>query len=75
MRWQFWRREDFEEAGERARRLHSAWLTEALRSGKSVPRIPVRPVDSGGFDRASASTIRRAHHQRWWSLALERVDD
>lgn len=75
MRWDFWRKADWEEAGERARRLHSAWLTEALASAKRQPRIPVRKVDEGGFTRMTGTPEGKARSERWWSLALERVDD
>ena len=74
MRWAFWRKEDWEEAGERARRLHSLWLTDAIASGRPQSRIPVRRVDDGGFARVSESGISCQRADRWWSLALEKVD-
>ncbi len=58
-----------------ARALHSRWLTRAIESKKPYPRIPVRRVDTGGFDRMMASEGGRARAERWWDLALGRVDD
>ncbi len=75
MRW--WFRSDRErlEAGELARRQHSAWLTSAMASGAKYPRIPTRPVERGGF----SALLRRENGpklaERWWNLALGRIDD
>lgn len=57
-----------------SRRVHEAWLDRALRSGRAYPRIPLRRVDSGGFDRLRARTGGRARAEKWWGLALERVE-
>lgn len=74
MIWTFWGARDRVEAGELARREHARWLTAALRSGRAFPRIPVRRVDHGGYSFLArrAGGVERA--QRWWRLALERVD-
>lgn len=61
--------------GERARRHHERWLTGALtgRIGPH-PRIPTRRVSEGGFDRQMADESGRARAERWWDLALMRVE-
>jgi hypothetical protein len=64
-----------ETAGERARRLHGAWLTRALTdSSRAYPRIPVRPVHEGGFAAVTATVAGRAWADGWWGQALERVE-
>jgi hypothetical protein len=54
--------------------LHSRWLSEAMRTGRRYPRIPTRPVITGGFaplmNRANGPDLAR----RWWKAALARVD-
>ncbi len=63
-------------AGERARRLHSAWLTAAVRDRSGVlPRIPTRRTDRGGFDPILESPGGRQWADGWWRDALARVDD
>ena len=75
MQWLPWiSRRKALEAGERARRLHSAWLSAALASGRSYPRIPSRPVERGGFDALRHRPTGPERAERWWSLALERVE-
>lgn len=75
MRWQFWKRDDFLDRGEVARRIHSRWLTRALAGEQGrLPRIPVRRVSEGGFDAMMARTRGRAAAERWWLIALNRVD-
>ena len=74
----FWKRlftRGFMTAAEKATQEHSAWLTEALRSGRSLPRIPVKRADEGGFDALRARPSGEKHAERWWRLALEKVDD
>jgi len=60
--------------GARARRVHSIWLTRAVCEGRVYPRIPTRRVDLGGFD----SLMRREGGpqlaERWWTIALLRVE-
>ena len=60
--------------GQKARLVHSQWLTHALRSGKPYPRIPVRPVITGGFSRLLSRPRGSDLARRWWEIALERVD-
>ncbi len=57
------------DAGERARREHSNFLTQALctRLGAGAPRIPTRRVDRGGFDRLMADSRGRQAADRWWA--------
>jgi hypothetical protein len=57
------------------RHVHEAWLTRAVSSGKPYPRIPVRRVDEGGFDPLLARPGGRQRADRWWTAALDRVDD
>jgi hypothetical protein len=77
MRWRFWRfwsRDEFIEAGERARREHSQWLSQALRSGKKYPRIPVKPVVLGGYSRLLEKPGGQELCTAWWEAAFNRVD-
>lgn len=75
MRWFSRQQGAFEEAGEAARRVHSAWLTRALSSHDRIPRIPLRPEARGGFDRLRARANAAELTERWWHLALDRVLD
>lgn len=68
------RRRRLETAAEKARRLHSAWLTHALNDPSALPRIPVRPVSRGGFAAIVASPGGRAWADRWWSGAFHQVE-
>jgi hypothetical protein len=61
--------------GEAMRRLHSRWLTRAFSSGREYPRIPIRTVAAGGFTRLMGRPGGPALAERWWSRALDRVDD
>lgn len=63
-------------AAERARRLHSRWLTRAFRHGgaRGVPRIPTRPVSEGGFQPVTSTPDGRAWADRWWRDTLELED-
>ncbi len=58
-----------------ARRIHSRWLSRALSTKKEYPRIPVRPVDEGGFSGLMQTEEGRASAEAWWEQALEMVDD
>jgi hypothetical protein len=73
MDWRFWEHDPLDE-GEKAREQHSQWLTRALAGNRQYPRIPVRPVVTGGFSRL----MNRPHGPdlagRWWEVALARVD-
>lgn len=69
------RRGVLEEAGARARREHSAWLTAALREGGARwPRIPTRLVSEGGFARVLARRDGAARCERWWGAAIGRTE-
>lgn len=61
--------------GEAMRRLHSRWLTRAFSTRHEYPRIPVRAVAAGGFTRLMSRPGGPMLAERWWALALERVDD
>jgi hypothetical protein len=75
MRWNQRSIRDIQTASERFKAEHSAWLTMAMLTGRSYPRIPTRPTDRGGFDalRARAGGMSRA--AAWWRAALARVND
>jgi hypothetical protein len=75
MFWRLFSREKALERGEAARRLHSSWLSRAIRREKSYPRIPIRRVDQGGFDALMGTSYGRACAEAWWMMALEQVDD
>lgn len=73
----FWRGFGFGDAlspSQLMRRVHELWLDRALRSGKRYPRIPLRRVDRGGYDPLRTRPGGRDRAERWWTLALERVD-
>ncbi len=61
-------------AGERARLLHSRWLTQALRSDREFPRIPLRRVEEGGWETLLAKPKGRGVAERWWRRALRWVE-
>lgn len=79
MRWRFWDSDPVSEASARARAEHSAWLTRALSQGLRYPRIPIRSMDpdtgGGGFGPMMARNTGPSRAERWWKLALDRVDD
>jgi len=56
-----------EEAGRRARRQHSQYLTRALLGFTStpVPRIPTRRVDKGGFDKVMRDPRGKRVADQW----------
>ncbi len=65
-----------ETPGEAMRRQHSVFLTNAILNNKQYPRIPTRIVNecSNGFAEAMARKHGPEHAEKWWSLALERVE-
>jgi hypothetical protein len=75
MFWRFLKQSGSLSPGEVARRVHSLWLTRAFESGRVYPRIPTRRVEDGGFDRMMATEHGRARAERWWELALARMED
>jgi hypothetical protein len=59
------------------RRVHEVWLTRAL-SGENpprYPRIPIRRVDRGGFDRLMARPNGRKIADEWWDATFSRLDE
>ncbi len=70
MHFSLFSRQDWEEAGERARKAHSEWLTKALRSGSKVPRIPLRRVSDGGWDSMMATEEGRCWATEFWQSAI-----
>ena len=74
MRWRGQDEGGLVDPGAEFRRVHERWLTRALASSRPIPRIPVRPVDAGGFDPLLARPGGRALAERWWTLALAIAD-
>ncbi|MHB1155372.1 MAG: hypothetical protein ACYC26_00895 [Phycisphaerales bacterium] len=52
----------------------SVFLTWALTSEVSLPRIPRRSMDEGGFTGLLCLPGARAAVCRWWMLALKRIE-
>lgn len=73
MKWRFWN-DDSLDLAERARREHSEWLTRAMASSREYPRIPVRPVVTGGFSRLLSRGNGAELARRWWEAALARME-
>lgn len=67
------RRGALEEAGARARREHSAWLTHALHNPGRWPCIPTRRVSNGGFAAMMARKGGPERAERWWNSAIDRA--
>ena len=74
MLWNWLRRRDPAELGQRARREHSQWLTRAMTEGRSYPRIPARRADLGGFSELLSRPEGRIVVDWWWAHTLEQVD-
>jgi hypothetical protein len=66
--------DDFDIRAEFARRVHSVWLTRALRVGAKVPRIPTRLVRDGGFSTLCSTQEGRKWADQWWEEALQTPD-
>lgn len=69
-----WNRRDKRDLAEQYRRVHEAWLDEAIRTGRPDLRIPTRQVRRGGFSGLMARPSGRRLAETWWTVALERVD-
>jgi len=52
-------------------RIHSLWLTRALRRRIRAPRIPVRKVADGGFTSLMSTHSGRRRAADWWETALD----
>ena len=74
MKFRFFSSGDLLSRAERARRLHSCWLTEALRGHRAAPRIPTRRVADGGFDEIMTTGRGRTWAMSWWTEAFERAE-
>jgi hypothetical protein len=72
--WRLFSSADLPSRAEQYRRVHERWLTRAMASTRPIPRIPVRPVERGGFDRLLALPNGRALAERWWTLAITLAD-
>ena len=75
MVWRVLRRVDMLWLGERARRVHEAWLNEALKNPDRWPRIPTRRVSDGGFGPMMSKPEGRAWARQWWGDVLVESDD
>ena len=74
----FWRSSSSRELSSKAdafRRVHERWLSRVMRAGTPLPRIPVRPVDAGGFDDFLAQPRGREVADRWWRMAFARLPE
>ncbi len=61
---------------EKARLIHSCWLSRALAErGRAWPVIPLRRVSEGGFSMVLALPQGRAWAESWWEEALARLND
>lgn len=68
------RRESLPDKAALFRRVHERWLTRAMASPARYPRIPVRRVADGGFAPLVSRPGGRELADRWWTIALDRVD-
>ena len=75
MLWRFFSRDDLSSKADAFRRTHERWLSRALHSPTSPPRIPIRRVDEGGFDSLLSRPRGQEVAARWWRMAFARVDD
>lgn len=75
MGWWFKRPNDLLSLGAIFRAQHSRWLTRAVAGEREYPRIPIRPVDEGGFSTLMNKSGGRELAERWWECALDLVDD
>ena len=75
-RWGAWASasREWRDASERFRAEHSRFLTFALRWPSRYPRIPTKRVSDGGFERLLARRSGREWADRWWTTAMDRVD-
>ena len=74
MRFPFFGHFSLDSVRERMIREHGSWLTEALRTRRDVPEIPVRKVSEGGFAGLSATEEGRRFARLWWETTLQKVD-
>ncbi|MCH7791575.1 MAG: hypothetical protein IID31_04755 [Planctomycetes bacterium] len=74
MRWVHRSSRFIPDPAQRFRREHERWLTRALASGRPLPRIPIRAISLGGFDRLLAAPRGRHAVSRWWAAVLARPD-
>ena len=62
------------EAGALARRVHSEWLSRAMTCAEVYPRIPLRPVEQGGFEVLMSKAQGPQRAEQWWGAAFDRID-
>lgn len=75
MLWSFFNPRDLPSKAEQFRRAHEQWLSAAMRSPIAPPRIPIRRVETGGFDDLLARPRGREVAERWWRTAFARTPD
>jgi len=75
MLWRPFNRDDLTSKAAAFRRTHERWLSLALAGRGTMPRIPVRRVDEGGFDDLLSRPRGREIARRWWQMAFARIDD
>jgi len=75
MMWNFFRgRNRLDQAAARMRAEHEWFLNRAMTLSLPYPRIPTRPVRDGGFSAMMARPDGRPRADRWWEIALDRVE-
>ncbi len=65
---------ELDERAEAMRRVHSEWLSAALKRGARPARIPTRRVSEGGWTALMMTAEGRAWAEEFWQGALE-VED
>ncbi|MGP1309999.1 MAG: hypothetical protein ACTS27_07375 [Phycisphaerales bacterium] len=74
MGFSFNRQRSIRERGEIMRRHTSVWLTWAMmQHDDSLPKIPVRRVDRGGWKFLRNNPLGRWVAWHWWERAFERI--
>ena len=74
MFWNWWSLKRRQKTAARMRAEHEAFLTLALMGRGAYPRIPTRRSDEGGFGPMMARNTGRSRADRWWGLAMDKVD-
>jgi hypothetical protein len=75
MAWRLFSLDGLPDPAAAFRRIHEAWLTRALSSQRQYPRIPIRRVDQGGFDRLMSRPRGRKTADEWWDATFSRLDE
>jgi len=75
MIWQGIQHRSIRDTGALFRAQHARFLTLAMRSGCRYPRIPTKPVDSGGFSGLMKLSTGEKRAAMWWACAIDLVED